>query len=118
MQQVHETVIGEWYISHASGGYPPYRYRWYKLDQDGTKQDLGTALSVGIINQHPFTVIAEVTDRFVYTSTASISVFVPDIPEQFIVHQNFPNPFNPNTTIYYDITVSSQVSITIYNIMY
>ncbi len=108
---------GEWYISDASGGYPPYRYRWYKLDQNETKEDLGTSLSVKMKNKHPFTVIAEVTDRFDYTSAASISVFVPDIPEQFIVHQNFPNPFNPNTTIYYDVTVSSHVRITIYDIM-
>jgi len=108
---------GEWYISHASGGYPPYRYQWYKVDHYGTKEDFGTTMSIEMENQHPFTVMVEVTDRFDYASIASISVFVPNKPEQFIVHQNFPNPFNPNTTIYYDITVSSQVRITIYDIM-
>lgn len=39
----------------------------------------------------------------------------PIIPEQFKLHQNFPNPFNPTTTIAFDIPVDSDVKLIVYN---
>ena len=39
------------------------------------------------------------------------------VPEVFAVHQNYTNPFNPTTTINYDIPESQLVSIMIYDIM-
>jgi hypothetical protein len=39
------------------------------------------------------------------------------IPISYQLHQNYPNPFNPTTTIKYDIPVSTNVVLTIYNIM-
>ena len=35
----------------------------------------------------------------------------------FQLHQNYPNPFNPSTVIRYQLPVSSQISIKIYDIM-
>jgi len=37
------------------------------------------------------------------------------VPEYYALHQNFPNPFNPTTTIKYDIPKTSLVILTIYN---
>ncbi len=34
----------------------------------------------------------------------------------FKLHQNFPNPFNPTTTIYFDIYQATEVLISVYNI--
>ena len=39
------------------------------------------------------------------------------IPDDYKLYQNFPNPFNPNTTIHYDLPKNSLVSITVYDMM-
>ncbi|MBL7934724.1 MAG: T9SS type A sorting domain-containing protein, partial [Bacteroidia bacterium] len=38
-------------------------------------------------------------------------------PARFAVSQNFPNPFNPSTTIEFEITKDSRVIIVVYNIL-
>jgi hypothetical protein len=37
------------------------------------------------------------------------------IPTQIVLHQNFPNPFNPVTTIKYEIPERANVSLKVYN---
>ncbi|MBN1479266.1 lamin tail domain-containing protein [candidate division KSB1 bacterium] len=39
------------------------------------------------------------------------------IPQQYALAQNYPNPFNPTTTIRFDVPISSQVKIELYNIL-
>ncbi len=41
----------------------------------------------------------------------------PEIPEVFAVHPNYPNPFNPTTTIAYDLPRSGKVEVSVYNIL-
>ncbi|SVA68971.1 uncharacterized protein METZ01_LOCUS121825 [marine metagenome] len=40
-----------------------------------------------------------------------------EIPNQLILHHNYPNPFNPVTTLRYDLPENAIVSITIYDKM-
>ena len=37
-------------------------------------------------------------------------------PKSFSITQNYPNPFNPRTVIRYNVPITSQVNITIYNV--
>ena len=39
------------------------------------------------------------------------------IPSAFALNQSFPNPFNPQTTIGYDLAEGGQVHLEVYNVM-
>ncbi len=38
-------------------------------------------------------------------------------PYEYALHENYPNPFNPITTLRYDISKDSFVSITVYDLL-
>jgi hypothetical protein len=37
------------------------------------------------------------------------------LPERFTVHANYPNPFNPSTTLAFDLPAAGEVKVSIYN---
>ncbi|RPI16405.1 MAG: alpha/beta fold hydrolase [Ignavibacteriae bacterium] len=39
-----------------------------------------------------------------------------DVPKQFSLHQNYPNPFNPNTLIKYELRMTGNVKLVVYDI--
>ncbi len=41
----------------------------------------------------------------------------PPIPSAYVMHPNYPNPFNPSTTIGFDLPVASFARIVVYNIL-
>ncbi len=40
-----------------------------------------------------------------------------EVPEGFVLHSNYPNPFNPTTTIRYEIREAGQVTLAVYNVL-
>ncbi len=49
---------------------------------------------------------------FVYSNELEIDV---NLPAQYFLDQNFPNPFNPNTTINFSLPVEARVTVKIFN---
>ena len=69
---------------------------------------------------------SETGNQFVLEGTGEITVpseqkfalnRVPVIPETFTLHQNFPNPFNPITTLSYDLPKDSDVRLIIFDML-
>ena len=52
-----------------------------------------------------------------YHSLQLMGVSSSNVPEQFVLYPNYPNPFNPVTTIRYDLSKESFVGITIYDML-
>ena len=38
------------------------------------------------------------------------------LPDEFVLYQSYPNPFNPSTTISFNLPVASEYNLTIYNV--
>ncbi len=50
------------------------------------------------------------------TAVIGVGIVSENVPEDFSLHQNFPNPFNPETTIGYTLNNGGTVKIDIFNI--
>ena len=64
--------------------------------------------------------LAATSDNGVFRSSDRITGVNEDeerVPDQFSLMQNFPNPFNPSTTISFSIPQSSVITLTIFNLL-
>ncbi len=61
-------------------------------------------------------VMARVLDFF-EDATTGVDDKTPSLPTVFALHQNFPNPFNPNTTIAFDLPAAGRATLEIFDIL-
>ena len=47
----------------------------------------------------------------------AVSISSGEVPNEFVLEQNYPNPFNPTTVISYQIPVSSDVHLEVFNML-
>jgi len=56
---------------------------------------------------------------FIFKATAFVPTGVEEksaaVPQQFALHQNFPNPFNPETAIHFDMPEAGAVNLIVYD---
>lgn len=50
------------------------------------------------------------------TFSSEINI-TPSFPESYVLSQNFPNPFNPSTTIKFELPKDERITIKIYDIL-
>ena len=75
-------------------------YNWVLTSDNGKDYILDGAGEIAVLS----------SERFVLNRE-------PVIPTTFALHQNFPNPFNPITTLSYDLPEEAFVMLTIYDML-
>ncbi len=50
-------------------------------------------------------------------TSVGVADVTPTIAREYLLEQNFPNPFNPSTTIKYRLAKSSSVTVTVFNVL-
>ncbi|GIV61502.1 MAG: hypothetical protein KatS3mg044_0368 [Rhodothermaceae bacterium] len=68
-----------------------YTFGNYKLEPEDLATDVGMVVNVGTEDEA--------------------------VPERFALHQNFPNPFNPQTTIRYELARSGRVALEVFDLL-
>ena len=61
--------------------------------------------------------VADVIRVTINGGTAVSNEVIDEVPERFTLHGNYPNPFNPTTTIRYELANAGDVSLVVYNVL-
>lgn len=56
-------------------------------------------------------------ERIELDAVTGVQNMITDLPDQYALYPNYPNPFNPSTTIHFTLPKSSKVTLEIYNLL-
>ncbi|MFH1852235.1 MAG: T9SS type A sorting domain-containing protein, partial [Candidatus Neomarinimicrobiota bacterium] len=108
------SVTGPAGLSPAAG---PFLKIEFEFDVAAVPEDLlviiASSQALGQNNEP----LSTITAGYEIYLTAVATEASPAIPDKFALHPNYPNPFNPVTTIRYDIVENSQVRLTVFDMM-
>lgn len=130
------NTSGTWNCS-VSGGNAPYTYQWYYLYPGGSSGEMekpihGVWWSIGTNSSsfskmdnetfHLKCVVTDASNNEITSNTRIVSINSQMAQEEESLYRNkllnnYPNPFNPSTTINYSVQNTSKVSLIIYDIL-
>lgn len=99
-----EWSLGTVPIEYTGEGTPGFAVIQFIL-QDRSGGEPPSTDAFFIIDDVAFSLVTDINDD---------NSIIPDNPN---LYDNYPNPFNPETTIKYQLSKSSQVSLTVYNLL-
>ncbi|MBV6478424.1 MAG: hypothetical protein HGGPFJEG_01179 [Ignavibacteria bacterium] len=102
-------------IKYNSSGVEQWVERYHRLGN----MDIATSIAIDT-SGNLYVTGYNSSDGYVtikYSQTIGIQYISTQIPEQFSLSQNFPNPFNPITNIKFDIPKKSFVKLVIYDLL-